>query len=88
MKKNFYKYLDWNTLRKLVAKAKKLKLNRGTDINVWLLDALKVFPIELAFPHNDGAEMRCQVVLEDGSSLFLDMVAKDYGKLKSIGIPA
>ena len=88
MKKNFYKYLDWNTLRKLVAKAKKLKLNRGTDINVWLLDALKVYPVELAFPHNDGAEMRCQVVLEDGSSLFLDMVAKDYGKLKSIGIPA
>ena len=88
MKKNYYKYLDWNTLRKLVAKAKKLKLNRGTDINVWLLDALKVYPVELAFPHNDGAEMRCQVVLEDGSSLFLDMVAKDYGKLKSIGIPA
>ena len=88
MKKNYYKYLDWNTLRKLVAKAKKHKLNRGTDINVWLLDALKVYPVELAFPHNDGAEMRCQVVLEDGSSLFLDMVAKDYGKLKSIGIPA
>ena len=88
MEKKFYKYLDWNTLRKLVAKAKKLKLNRGTDINVWLLDALKVYPIELAFPHNDGAEMRCQVVLEDGSCLFLDMVAKDYGKLKSIGIPA
>ena len=88
MEKKFYKYLDWNTLRKLVAKAKKLKLNRGTDINVWLLDALKVYPVELAFPHNDGAEMRCQVVLEGGSSLFLDMVAKDYGKLKSIGIPA
>ena len=88
MEKKFYKYLDWNTLRKLVAKAKKLKLNRGTDINVWLLDALKVYPVELAFPHNDGEEMRCQVVLEDGSSLFLDMVAKDYGKLKSIGIPA
>jgi hypothetical protein len=88
LEKKFYKYLDWNTLRKLVAKAKKLKLNRGTDINVWLLDALKVYPVELAFPHNDGAEMRCQVVLEDGSSLFLDMVAKDYGKLKSIGIPA
>tara|TARA_R110002020_G_scaffold269431_1_gene484765 strand:- start:318 stop:584 length:267 start_codon:yes stop_codon:yes gene_type:complete len=88
LEKKLYKYLDWNTLRKLVAKAKKLKLNRGTDINVWLLDALKVYPVELAFPHNDGAEMRCQVVLEDGSSLFLDMVAKDYGKLKSIGIPA
>ena len=88
MKKNYYKYLDWNTLRKLVAKAKKLKLNRGSDINVWLLDALKLYPIELAFPHNDGAEMRCQVVLNDGSCLFLDMVAKDYGKLKSIGIPA
>ena len=88
MNKNYYKYLDWNTLRKLVAKAKKHKLNRGSGINVWLLDALKVYPVELAFPHNDGAEMRCQVVLEDGSSLFLDMVAKDYGKLKSIGIPA
>ena len=88
MKKNYYKYLDWNTLRKLVAKAKKHKLNRGSGINVWLLDALKVYPINLAFPHNDIAEMRCQIVLEDGSFLFLDMLAKDYGKLKSIGIPA
>ena len=88
MKKNYYKYLDWNTLRKLVTKAKKHKLNRGSDINVWLLAALKVYPINLAFPHNDTAEMRCQIVLEDGSSLFLDMLAKDYGKLKSIGIPA
>ena len=42
MEKKFYKYLDWNTLRKLVEKAKRLKLNRGTGINVWLLDALKL----------------------------------------------
>jgi len=51
------------------------------------LGADKLYPITLAVPHNDGAEMRCQVVMEDGSSFFLDVLSKDYGKLKSIGIP-
>ncbi len=87
MKKDYYKYLDWNTLKKLVAKAKQHNM-RGHAVNVSTLDASKLYPINLAVPHNDGAEMRCQVVMKDGSSFFLDVLSKDYGKLKSIGIPA
>ena len=75
-------------LGKLVKKAKRLKLNRGSDINVWSFDALKLYPIVLSIPHNEGAEMRCQVALEDGSSVFLDILPKDFGKLKSVNIPA
>ena len=86
MKKDYYKYLDWSTLKKLVAKAKQHGM-RGHTVNVSGLCAGKLYPIALAVPHNDGAEMRCQVVMEDGSSFFLDVLSKDYGKLKSIGIP-
>ncbi len=85
---NKVKFMDWTTFEKLVKKAKRLKLNRGSDINVWSFDALKLYPIVLSIPHNEGAEMRCQVALEDGSSVFLDILPKDFGKLKSVNIPA
>tara|TARA_R100000700_G_scaffold31586_1_gene38715 strand:- start:46 stop:486 length:441 start_codon:yes stop_codon:yes gene_type:complete len=85
---NKVKFMDWTTFEKLVKKARRLKLNRGSDINVWSLDALKLYPIVLSIPHNEGAEMRCQVALEDGSSVFLDILPKDFGKLKSVNIPA
>ena len=83
-----YKYMDWTTFEKLVSKARRFKLNRGSDIKVWSLDAMKLFPIILSIPHNDGAEMRCQVALEDGGSVFLDMLPKDFGKLKSVNLPS
>ena len=87
MKKDYYKYLDWKTLKKLVAKAKQHGM-RGHTVNVSGLGADKLYPIALAVPHNDGVEMRCQVVMEDGSSFFLDVPSQDYGRLTSIGIPA
>ena len=83
-----YKYMDWTTFEKLVSKARRFKLNRGSDIKVWSFDAMKLFPIILSIPHNDGAEMRCQVALEDGGSVFLDMLPKDFGKLKSVNLPS
>jgi len=84
-----HKYLDWITLKKLVSKAKSLKLNRGANINVWLLDALKVFPVVLAVPLDDGEIFRCQIVgQEDGKFFFLDILPKDFDRLKSVSIPA
>ena len=86
---NKTKYLDWVTLKKLVSKAKRLKLNRGANINVWLLDALKVFPVTLAIPLDDGEIYRCQIVgEEDGKFFFLDILPKDFNRLKSVSLPA
>ena len=86
---NKTKYLDWVTLKKLVSKAKRLKLNRGANINVWLLDALKVFPVALAIPLDDGEIYRCQIVgEEDGKFFFLDILPKDFNRLKSVSLPA
>ncbi len=85
---NKYKFMDWSTFEKLVTKARRLKLNRGSDIKVGDFDAMKLYPIVLSIPHNDGAEVRCQVGLEDGSFTFLDMLPKDFGKLRSVNLPA
>jgi len=86
---NKTKYLDWVTLKKLVSKAKRLKLNRGANINVWLLDALKVFPVTLAIPLDDGEIYRCQIVgEEEGKFFFLDILPKDFNRLKSVSLPA
>ena len=49
---------------------------------------MKLYPIVLSIPHNDGAEVRCQVGLENGSFVFLDMLPKDFGKLRSVNLPA
>jgi len=82
-------YLDWVTLKKLVSKAKRLKLNRGANINVWLLDALKVYPVAMAVPLDDGQIFRCQIVgKEDGKNFFLDILPKDFNRLKSVSLPA
>ena len=82
-------YLDWVTLKKLVSKAKRLKLNRGANINVWLLDALKVFPVTLAIPLDDGEIYRCQIVGgEEGKFFFLDILPKDFNRLRSVSLPA
>jgi len=86
---NKTKYLDWATLKKLVSKAKRLKLNRGASINVWLLDTLKVFPVAMAIPLDDGQIFRCQIVGgEDGKFFFLDVLPKDFNRLKSVSLPA
>ena len=84
-----HKYLDWTTLKKLVEKAKRLKLNRGSEIDVWKLDASKLFPVVLAMPLDDGGIFRCQIVgKEDGKFFFLDILPKDINKIKSVSIPA
>ena len=84
-----YRYMDWVTLRKLVSKAKRLKLNRGTNVNVWLLDALKVFPVTMALSLDDGAIFRCQIVgNDDGKNFWLDILPKDFNRLKSVALPS
>ena len=84
-----HKYLDWTTLKKLVEKAKQLKLNRGSEIDVWKLDASKLFPVVFALPLDDGEIFRCQIVgKEDGKFFFLDILPKDINKIKSVSIPA
>ena len=84
-----YKYIDWVTLKKLVKKAKQLKLNRGANTNVWLLDALKVFPLAMAVSLDDGAIFRCQIVgNSDGKDFWLDILPKDFGNLKVAEIPS
>ena len=84
-----YRYIDWVTLKKLVSKAKTLKLNRGAYTDVWLLDALKVFPVAMAVPLDDGAIFRCQIVgNSDGKDFWLDILPKDFGNLKDAEIPS
>ena len=56
-----HKYLDWTTLKKLVEKAKRLKLNRGSEIDVCKLNASKLFPVVVHLV-DDGEIFRCQVV--------------------------
>ena len=82
-----HKYLDWTTLKKLVEKAKRFKLNRGSEIDVWKLDASKLFPVVVHLV-DDGEIFRCQVVKEDGRFFFLDILSKDINKIKSVNIPA
>ena len=81
--------MDWVTLKKLVSKAKTLKLNRGADTDVWFLDAQKVFPVAMAVPLDDGAIFRCQIVgNSDGKDFWLDILPKDFNRLKSVAIPS
>jgi hypothetical protein len=48
-----------------------------------------VFPVVLAVPLDDGEIFRCQIVgQEDGKSFFLDILPKDFDRLKSVNIPA
>ena len=83
------KVLDYQTLERLNRKAVKERVNRSLDFDRLPISEGDLFPVAMAFAHNDGHRlgranggMRTQIVLnEEGATAWLDMSVKEYNPL-------
>ena len=75
------RYLTFEALSNINESSVNAGRNRNLYLDLLPIDVEKLYPIRMAFPHND-VEMRAEIVLnEKGDSCWLDMSFEEYNNL-------
>ena len=81
------KFLTYDLLKHINDIAVHNKLNRSLHFDLLPIAKAEIYPVTLAFPHNE-TEMRCEIIFNrHGDKGFLDMPLDIYARLPTYADP-